>query len=395
MKMGFEVFMQNKKLQSFIGKKRLAYLGHCASVSKNLENSLGILKNHTSLNLTCIFSPQHGWYGVEQANMIPSSDGKIYGLPLFSLYKDNTRVISKDQLDLFDVLLIDLQDVGCRVYTYLTTVLYAVKICAENNKSVFILDRPNPVGRVVEGSYLDMSCQSVVGAWRLPIRYGLTLGEVTQAYCSLKKLNVHLEIVKMEGYNPNSESWPLERTWLAPSPNMTDVECARCYSGTVLLEGTNISEGRGTNIPLKIFGFPKMDVQKILKTMTQFQKNWMNGCLLRSCFFKPTFDKFKGEVCSAIQIHAEGLHYNENEFRPYRLICLFLKSMRKVYPDWNWLTPPPYEYEYKKMPIDILSGDSFLREWVEDESATSMDLENKLIKDEQDWLELSRPFYLY
>lgn len=390
MNTGFDIFIQDQKIKSRLKGKRLAYLGNCASVSKNLKNSFDLLVHDPSFHWTCIFSPQHGWNILEQANMIPSADGVFHNLPVFSLYKNQTREITAQQLEFFDVLVIDLQSVGCRVYTFLTTMIYALNSCAKNKKSVFILDRPNPAGRAVEGAFLNIEFKSVVGAWFLPIRYGMTLGETAQAYCSLESLDISLDVIKMEGYTPR-QGWPPDRVWVFPSPNMTDIECACCYSGSVLLEGTQVSEGRGTAYPLKVFGFPSMSAEAVLKTMHESQEEWIEGCILRPCFFKPMFDKFKGRVCSALQIHATDI----KKMRPYRLFSLFLKSLKRVHPDWDWVLPPPYEYEYKKQPIDILSGGSFLREWVEDPQADFKDMDRQLKKDEKKWLELSRPFYLY
>ncbi len=391
MQTGFDCFMQNKNLWKALEGKRLAYLGNCASVSSTLHHTFCTLRQSANLNFVCLFSPQHGWDSVEQANMIPSSDTVLQNIPVFSLYKHETRKMTSSQLNKFDVLLIDLQDAGCRVYTFVATVLYALKACAEHGKEVWIFDRPNPVGRIVEGSVLKNDFQSIVGAWNLPMRYGLTLGELSRMYAQMENLNLELQVIKMKDYKINHFGWPADLTWIAPSPNMTDIECAQCYIGTVLLEGTNISEGRGTTSPLKVFGFPDMKTLEIMKTMTAFQKGGLKGCVLRPCSFKPVFDKFEGRVCSGIQIHVK----DPSLFRPYRLVSLFLKSVKKVHPDFDWILPPPYEYEYEKQPIDILSGDSFLREWIENISSVPEDLEKKLSADEQKWIEISRPYLLY
>ena len=390
MKTGFDIFMQSQNIKSRLKGKRLAYLGNCASVSKDLQNSFDLLIRDPSFHWTCLFSPQHGWNILEQANMIPSADSMFHNLPIFSLYTDQTREMTESQLKHFDVLVIDFQSVGCRVYTFLTTMIFALNSCAKNKKPVFILDRPNPVGRTVEGTCLNSNFKSVVGVWTLPMRYGMTLGEAARAYQSLESLDISLDVIEMEGYNPH-QGWPQDRVWVSPSPNMPDIECTYCYSGSVLLEGTQVSEGRGTTHPLKIFGFPSMSAEKILKVMYDSQKEWMKGCILRPCFFKPMFDKFKGEVCSALEVHVTETVV----FRPYRLFSLFLKSLKRVHPNWNWILPPPYEYEHKKQPIDILSGDDFLREWVEDSQAGFKDMDERLKKDEKKWIEQSRPFYLY
>ena len=358
-------------------------------MSKNLESALELLIERSPLHISCVLSPQHGWYGVEQANMIPSADGSLFGRPLFSLYTDKTRKLTKEQLSHFDCLIVDLQDVGCRVYTYLSCVLYALKSCFEEGYPVFILDRPNPAGRPVEGFFIKPGFESVVGAWRLPIRYGMTLAETARAYVSLENLKGELNICAMEGYEAK-RGWPADRTWINPSPNMTGPECAQCYSGTVLLEGTKISEGRGTTSPLQVFGFPEMKTDKILKKMSSLKEEWMRGCRLRPCFFKPTFDKFKDEVCSGVHIHVQS-----PEFRPFRLMSLFLKALHQVHEGEDWLLPPPYEYEYEKKPLDILSGSSFLREWLLDKNSQISNLEKKLAADEEEWKKTSPPFCLY
>jgi len=345
MKTGFDIFTQSHKIRKSLKGSRLAYLGNLASVGQNLENSFETLLRISDLNWTCVLSPQHGWGMEEQANMIPSADGMFKNIPLFSLYTNETRKLTPSQLKLFDVLVVDLQDVGCRVYTFLTTMLYALDSCSKNNKSVIILDRPNPVGRKIEGLNLSLDFKSVVGAWNIPMRYGMTMGEMALAYKKIEKRPLPLNVIQMEGYK---KSWPQDRIWVWTSPNMTDIECATCYSGTVLLEGTQVSEGRGTAFPLKIFGFPKMNTAKILELM-QEKHDWLQGCLLRPCVFKPTFDKYKDELCSALQIHVT----DANTFNPFRVICLFLKCMRKIHSDRPWLLSPPYEYEYHKWPIDI------------------------------------------
>ena len=381
-------------MREALQNKKVAYLGNHASVNQHLTHSLNLIQNQKDFHLSCLFSPQHGWQGIEQANMIESQNTELQNLPVFSLYTHKSRKITSDQLNHFDVLLIDLQDVGCRVYTFVTTMIYALHTCAENNKSVWILDRPNPVGRQIESSFVQDDFRSVVGAWKYPMRYGLTMGELAKMYVATEKLNLNLIVVPMKNYDPK-KGWPKDRTWIAPSPNMTDIECARCYSGTVLLEGTQISEGRGTTTPLKVFGFPNMKTSEILSSMSQKYSHIFDGCTIRPCSFKPTFDKFKGQPCSALQIHADNNHYDENLFRPFRMVSLFLKINYTLQPQWDWLLQPPYEYEYEKWPLDILFGSSFLRTWVEDSNASYKDLDDKLSKDETQWKKQVQSFYIY
>ncbi len=398
-KFGIEVLLQETKWQSQLENKRLAFLGHSASVDSKLQNSLNLILQHTSLKFSCVLSPQHGFQNTEQANMITTENSYFHfsknKIPLFSLYSSHTRRLTKEMLSCFDGIIIDLQDTGCRVYTYLTTLFYVLEDCCQAGKEVWILDRPNPAGRKVEGSVLDPNFMSFVGAGPLPMRHGLTLGEIALWYCALKKLDFLVQVIYMQNYQPEKNPWPNNFAWVCPSPNMVDEECTRCYTGTVLLEGTTISEARGTVFPLKAFGFPKMDTKLILKKMAQYAPHWMAGCQLREEFFKPMFDKFQNQVCSAIRLYATSPFYDSNLFYPYRLVSLFLKCVKETYSDFNIWQPPPYEYEEIKPPIDILSGDDFLRHWIEDTQAVVQDLENKLKKDELQWQAARKPFMVY
>ena len=429
--LGIESFIKEKKWQGRLEKSRLAFLGHQASVSQSLQHSLDLISSHTPLKISCLIGPQHGFNSTQQANMITTEDNpmglyrsdlpmritirkenskgcylaeplkqdtsanSISPFPIFSLYSNKNRRLTQEMLSHFDVLIVDLQDVGCRVYTYLTTLFYILEDCASASKEVWILDRPNPAGRKREGSILNKNFISFVGAAPLPMRHGLTLAEASKWYCSLKKLNIQLEIIKMQNYYPKKEPWPDGFPWVLPSPNMVDEECARSYSGTVLLEGTKVSEARGTVFPLKAFGFPEMKTKDILKSMAKIAPQWLTGCVLKEEFFQPVFDKFHNQICSAIRIYAQDPFYKEQDFHPYRLVSLFLKCLKKHHSDFDWIAPPPYEYEYEKLPIDILSGDDFLRHWIEDHSASIMELEEKLSADENLWQEQIKKHLLY
>ena len=398
---GIDVFIKDKKWKGRLEGRQTAFLGHCASTSKNFTNSQDLIHSHTPLQITCLIGPQHGFKSVEQANMIPTEDehksqkNDKSALPVFSLYSSKTRRLTPEMLSCFDVLLIDLQDVGCRVYTYLTTLFYVLEDCARTGKEVWVLDRPNPAGRKVEGSLLNKDFMSFVGSAPLPIRHGLTLGEAALWYRSVKNLNVALEVIPMRDYHPHKTPWPADMAWTPPSPNMADPESALCYSGTVLLEGTKVSEARGTVFPLKAFGFPGMRVKDILQRMRGLAPHWLKGSMLRAEFFQPVFDKFQNQLCAGVRIYAVKPFYDEALFVPYRLISLFLKCMVLAHPDFDWLKPPPYEYEYEKPPIDILSGDDFLRKWIQDRQSLPADLENKLSPDEKHWTEERKAFFLY
>ena len=425
--LGIDVFIKEQKWKNRLENRRAGFLGHTASTAQNLQSSLQLIVKNTPLKISCVLGPQHGFQAVEQANMITTAHTqsrlaaltpavyphlKINGapplpkqtadkeIPVFSLYNSSTRRLTKQQLSYFDVLLVDLQDIGCRVYTYLTTLFYVLEDCCKAQKEVWILDRPNPAGRAVEGSILKI--QSFVGAGPLPMRHGMTLAELAKWHCDSKQLtralnqnNSWLTIIKMKNYKPHVQPWPKGWAFVPPSPNIGDTETARCYSGCVLLEGTHVSEGRGTVFPLKIFGFPNMDVKAVMNRMHRKAPQWLKGCVLREEHFKPVFDKFKNQLCSGIRIYASGSFYDENLFRPYRLVSLFLKCVLEVHADFKLWRAPPYEYEDKHPPIDILSGDEFLRQWIEDPQARPQDLENKLHTDELIWAKERKPFLLY
>ena len=420
MKLGVEVFIGEKKWQGRLENRRLAFLAHNASVDSRLQSSWSVLQSYTPpLKWACVFGPQHGFQGTEQANMVVTEDkeeglvsssvvlpsppgSRVKPVPVWSLYSSHTRRLTKDKRDAFDVLLVDLQDVGCRVYTYLSTLFYVMEDLSGTGKQLWVLDRPNPAGRGIQGGMLDPHFFSFVGVAPLPLCHGMTLGELALWYRNFKNLDLDLEVVRMSDYHPHLEPWPGGMAWVLPSPNMVDLECSRLYGGTVLLEGTRVSEARGTVFPLKAFGFPGMRATEILKTMQQQGPQWLKGVVIRVEAFKPVFDKFQGQVCEALRVYIPSQKARPNSPggglpgpAPVRLVSLFLKCLRQLHPEFEWKAKPPYEYEYKKWPIDILSGDAFLRQWVEDSHSTLQDLEKKLIAGESLWQQQRKPYLLY
>jgi uncharacterized protein YbbC (DUF1343 family) len=332
--------------------------------------------------------------GEKQDNMIESEDytDPVYKIPVYSLY-GKVRRPTPEMMQGWDVLLVDLQDVGCRIYTFLTTLFYMMDALREHpEKEIWVLDRPNPAGRPIEGHILQGDFETFVGAAPVPMRHGLTLGEAALWYKAKKNLNLNLTVVGMKDYQPG---WPSELSWVNPSPNMPNISCARQYAGSVLIEGTNLSEGRGTTTPLQVVGMPGMQAEKVVHLMRKMCSQWMLGCVVRTCFFEPTFHKFKGELCAGIQIHADGSAYEENRFVPYRLYTLFLKAFHHTHPEFDLWRKPPYEYEAVKMPIDILSGHSKLRAWVEDKNPKINDWALSLRADEDHWLKERQPHLLY
>jgi uncharacterized protein YbbC (DUF1343 family) len=352
------------------------------------------------LRLSAAFGPQHGMRGDKQDNMVETADATDpgYGIPVFSLYGE-VRYPTAAMLDTFDTLLVDLQDIGTRIYTYVTTLAYVLDACAKAGKAVWVLDRPNPAGRPVEGSTLEPGWESFVGAGPMPMRHGLTLGELARWLVGGEGLDLELEVVAMGGYEPEAGpgyGWPLsELAWVNPSPNAAALNMARCFPGTVLFEGTTLSEGRGTTRSLELVGAPDLEFGGVLKRMTTLAPEWLAGCSLRPCWFEPTFHKHAGRLCSGLQIHTDNRHYRHAAFRPYRIAALILKAVRLERPDYPVWRDFHYEYERERLPIDLLSGGTFLREWVDDGEATPGDLETRLAPDEAAWVEERRDFLLY
>jgi uncharacterized protein YbbC (DUF1343 family) len=292
-------------------------------------------------------------------------------------------------MDSFDVLLVDLQDLGCRIYTFITTLRYVLEAAAQFNKSVWVLDRPNPVGRPVEGLRLRSGWESFVGAGPLPMRHGLTLGELARWFIKTLRLDVEFEVVEMEAWKAASApgyGWPVgERSWVNPSPNAPNLWMARCYAGTVMLEGTTLSEGRGTTRPLELFGAPDLDPGALLAKMSLLAPQWLRGCRLRECWFEPTFHKHAGKLCAGIQIHVDDPSYDHAAFRPWRLMALAFKALRILRPDYDLWRDFPYEYERERLAIDLINGGEQLRQWVDNPEAAPADLDALAQPDEHGW----------
>jgi uncharacterized protein YbbC (DUF1343 family) len=388
MKFGIDRLLADKALRKPLAGRRVALLAHPASVTEGLAHSLDAL-SAAGVELTAAFGPQHGLRGDKQDNMIESPDfnDPVHGIPVFSLY-GKVRRPTPHMMAPFDVLLVDLQDLGCRVYTFLTTLRYVLEAAAQHGKSVWVLDRPNPAGRPVEGVGLRAGWESFVGAGALPMRHGMTLGEAARWFIHQHKLDLDFKVIEMKGWRPGAApgyGWPLgEREWVNPSPNAPNVSMARCYPGTVMLEGTTLSEGRGTTRPLELFGAPDLDPAAILKVMISLQPDWLRGCRLRPCWFEPTFHKHAGKLCAGFQIHVEGPGYDHGAFRPWRLMALALKAIKALKPDYPLWRDFPYEYE-TRLAIDVINGGPLLRTWVEDAAARPGDLDAAASADEKAW----------
>jgi uncharacterized protein YbbC (DUF1343 family) len=401
MKFGIERLIEEPALRRSLADRRVALLAHPASTLRDLTHSLDALAALSDIKLTAAFGPQHGLRGDKQDNMVESPDfiDPVLGIPVFSLYGAVRRPTAA-MLESFDVLLVDLQDLGCRIYTFITTLRYVLEAAAAHGKSVWVLDRPNPAGRPVEGTLLREGWESFVGAGPLPMRHGLTLGELARWFVATLKLDVDCQVIDMTDWQPDAApgfGWPLnERSWINPSPNAPNLSMARCYAGTVMLEGTTLSEGRGTTRPLELFGAPDINAAALLRDMQRLAPHWLTGCTLRPCWFEPTFHKHAGQLCQGIQIHVEDpTHYDHASFRPWRLMALAFKALRRLQPDTPLWRDFPYEYERDRLAIDLINGSPLLREWVDDPAATPADLDALVAADETAWAETTRPFRRY
>ncbi len=401
MKFGIDRLIEEPQLRRPLAGRRVALLAHPASVTRNLVHSLDALAAAGGVQLTAAFGPQHGLRGDKQDNMVESADftDPIHGIPVFSLY-GTVRRPTAPMMDTFDVLLVDLQDVGCRIYTFVTTLRYVLEEAAAKGKAIWILDRPNPIGRPVEGMKLRPGWESFVGAGAIPMRHGLTLGELAHWFIARLRLDVDCQVIPMEGWepaNPFGYGWPVgQRTWVNPSPNAPNLWMARCYPGSVMLEGTTLSEGRGTTRPLELLGAPDLDVPALLAEMRALAPAWLRGCRLRPCWFEPTFHKHAGKLCAGFQVHVEDAAYYDHEtFRPWRLYALAFKALRRLRPDYAIWRDFPYEYEQDRLAIDVINGSELLRRWVDDPAATPGDLDSLTGPDETAWLTERKEVLLY
>lgn len=400
MKLGIDRLLTEPALIEKLDNKKVSLLAHPASMTSHFVPTIDALMACKGINLVSCFGPQHGLRGDKQDNMVEteSSIDSQHQIPVFSLY-GKVRRPTPDMLETFDVLLIDIQDVGCRIYTFITTLFYLLEDGAKTNKEIWVLDRPNPAGREIEGLTLEVGEESFVGAAPMPMRHGMTLGEAAHWYKDYKQLDVALTVVEMQDYSMMMASgygWPVEHlSWVNPSPNLSTLNSARTFSGMVLLEGTTLSEGRGTTRALEQFGAPDIDVTSILKKMETLAPQWMQGVRIRETWFEPTFHKFKGELCAGIQLHTDYPSYKPQPFKPFRFVALFLKAVRLIHPDYHLWRDFPYEYELDRLAFDVINGGESLRLWIDDSEADTAEMQVKLLMDERRWLVESCDYYLY
>ncbi len=374
-----------KKLKGY----GLGILANQASLDSRLNTARDVFARFFPGQLKALFGPQHGFGGEDQDNMVETSHShdKALNIPVFSLYSE-TREPRPNMLDMIDILIIDLQDVGTRVYTFASTMLNCLRAAASDGKKVLVLDRPNPLGgEVVEGNLPRPEFYSFVGPYGLPMRHGLTMGEMALIFNDVFGLNCDLEVIQMRGWRREMLWNDTGLRWGMPSTNMPSSETAAVYPGQVIWEGTNLSEGRGTCRPFEIFGAPYLDTEAIKRAL---ESTATAGCYLQEYSFRPTFHKWKGELCHGFMIHVLDRH----AYRPYFTSVSMLKAVMEIHPqDFAW-KEPPYEYEYKKKPIDLIMGDSSLRRELESGVSLSL-IKEKWQADLESFVQWRKPSLLY
>ena len=372
---GLERFIKNPP--KWIFGNRLGLLSNPASVDRDLGHARDLISRIFPDHLKALYSPQHGFYAEKQDNMIESADmfDPVLQIPIFSLY-GKTRIPDKKMFDPIDILIIDLQDVGTRVYTFIYTLSYCMEAAKKFDKKVLVLDRPNPVnGSMSEGNCLSLDYVSFVGRYPIPMRHGLTIGELSLFFNNEYGIDCDLEVIPMESWNRMMYFQDTGLPWIPPSPNLPTPVSAMVYPGQVIWEGTNVSEGRGTTQPFEIFGAPFIDTERILSSLGG---NRLPGATLRQIVFEPTSNKWQGTPCRGFQIHVTDPY----EFKPYITTCQLLQAVILHHKDhFKWKTPP-YEYELKKQPIDLIIGDQEIRHRIE-----SFDNIHKIAESWQDDLE--------
>ena len=354
---GLEVCLADRP--ALLHKKRFGLLCNQASTDRTLRHARDLILNAFPGQLSCLFSPQHGFFSARQDNMVESAHmtDPVSGLPVYSLYGETRKPYPEMFADI-DCLLIDLIDVGTRVYTFVWTVIYCLQTAAETGTTVVILDRPNPLGGRMEGNILNMDCASFVGLWPIPMRHGLTVGELALLCNREMEIGADLHVIAARGWRRDMLFSDTGLPWVFPSPNMPSTATALVYPGQVIWEGTNISEGRGTTLPFELFGAPFLDTPALL---AHLDPDDLAGCLLRPLVFEPTSGKWAGENCQGFQLHV----MDTTTFKPYRTSLVLLQAIMTLYPEQFAYKQPPYEYEFERLPMDLILGSRQARQGLE------------------------------
>lgn len=378
-----------KKPPQWLGEKRIGLLTNQASVDSNLHNTVDLLVQSYPKGIQALFGPQHGFSGEKQDNMVESQDfvHPRFNIPVFSLY-GASRVPTGEMLEPIDILIIDLQDIGTRVYTFITTLAYCLRAAQEHGKKVVVLDRPNPIGgTTAEGNLLKHELGSFVGVYPLPMRHGLTMGEAALLFNTQYQIGCDLEVIPMEGWDRTMYFQETGLHWIPPSPNMPSPTTALVYPGQVIMEGTNLSEGRGTTTPFEICGAPFIDPYQLKANLER--KN-LPGIFLREIFFQPTFHKWHDEVCGGLHIHIT----DPSTYKPYVTSLTITQKIRTLYPrNFSWRNPP-YEYEHEKIPIDLITGNKSIREGIE-QNKDIQEIETSWKEELDQFREMAQRHFLY
>ncbi|MEE4114494.1 MAG: DUF1343 domain-containing protein [Desulfobacteraceae bacterium] len=357
-KTGLDIFSESPPAS--LKHRRIGLLCNPASVDRRYTHARARIQQALPGQLKALYSPQHGFYAERQDNMIESADrlDPATGLPVFSLYGD-TRIPTRAMMDPIDVMLVDLQDVGTRVYTFIYTLSHCMEAARQYDKKIIVLDRPNPLGgRQVEGNLLDPGCSSFVGRYPIPMRHGLTIGELAILFNTRFGIDCDLAVVSMRGWKRAMTFSQTGLPWVAPSPNLPTPASAMVYPGQVIWEGTNISEGRGTTLPFELFGAPFLAPDRLMETI---DTRLMSGAVLRPVEYEPTSNKWAGHPCKGFQIHVT----DPEVYSPYALSLAFYQAIYQAYPDRFAYKQPPYEYEYERLPMDLILGDRRIRLQIE------------------------------
>ncbi|HEU4390339.1 MAG TPA: DUF1343 domain-containing protein [Blastocatellia bacterium] len=387
MKLGLEVLLETRL--DLLGGKRAGLIINPASVNSRFESTLDLFRGNRSINLVALFGPQHGIRGNTQDNMIEwaSFRDERTGLPAFSLYGE-TRIPTPEMLSGIDVLVFDIPDVGTRVYTFAYTMALAMQAARDHGTSFVVLDRPNPIGgTAIEGSLLDSRYSSFVGMFAVPMRHGLTIGELALLFNREFGIGCELQVVPMDGWRRDYWYDDTGFPWVMPSPNIPTHDTAIVYPGTVLLEGTNVSEGRGTTRPFEVAGAPYADPYRLSDELAGYS---LPGVFFRPLYFQPTFNKYAGELCGGVQIHVT----DRCVFKPVLTGVAIVRAMRHLYPaSFEW-KQPPYEYVFDKLPFDVIAGGAHLRGRIERGESLSQ-IEGSWVTDVESFRKTRGQYLLY
>jgi uncharacterized protein YbbC (DUF1343 family) len=397
LRLGLSRLLTDPEYQSLLRGRRVGLVGHEASVDERCRSAVDLLlgaQERLGFTLAALFSPQHGFWGQDQDNMIETAHGRFKGVPLFSLYSE-TRKPTPEMLAGVDTVVVDLQDVGTRIYTFAYTMGLAMEAAAELGKDVVVLDRPNPIGGLaVQGTTLDPAYRSFVGLYPMPTRHGMTMGELArwmnEEHGLNRGLRCTLHVVPMDGWQRGLHWMDVGLVFVMPSPNMPTADSALTFPGFVYFEGTNVSEGRGTTRPLEQCGAPFIDADALLSYLDQAWPDWCEGAWPRATGFLPTFQKHAGVVCLGVFLHP----HDRAAFNPVRSGLALMRGIAHLWPDAFQWKQPPYEYELEKLPIDVIAGGTWVREWVEGGHPWS-DYDERERADAERFRQERAPFLLY